>query len=75
MYYYIIIRKYKDIDSTNNDVSCDGITLHIETQEQKCEEQYINHLFMISFSLSLCQCITLYIFHSYTLCLLIYCDN
>ena len=49
MYYYmhIVDIRFQDMCSTNNDVSCD----EIETPEEKCENYYISHLSMISFSL------------------------
>ena len=38
MYYYIVDRRFQDMYSTNSDVSCDETSLHIETQEENCEE-------------------------------------
>ena len=38
MYYYIVDRRFQDMYSTNNDVSCDETSFDIETQEDKCEE-------------------------------------
>ena len=38
MYYYIVDRRFENMYSTNNDVSCDETSFDSETQEQKCEE-------------------------------------
>ena len=38
MYYYIVDRRFQDMCSANNDLSCDETSLDIETQEQKREE-------------------------------------
>ena len=34
----IVVLKYQDSDSANNDVSCVETSFDIETQKQKCEE-------------------------------------
>ena len=38
MYYYIVDRRFQEMYSTNNDVSCDETSFDIETREDKCEE-------------------------------------
>ena len=50
-YMHIVDIRFQDMCSTNNDVSCDETSFDIETREEKCEDYYISHLFMISFSL------------------------
>ena len=34
----IVVHKYRDSDSTNNEETCDETSFDIETEEQKCEE-------------------------------------